>query len=73
MMSTTQRLVYMANQIARNFEAQGQQAAVKGTADHIRAFWEPRMKAQIFDYLDGGGKDLSPAAAAAIRHLREPA
>lgn len=41
------RLIYMANQIARNFAAQGEDEAVAATADHIRKFWDPRMKAQI--------------------------
>lgn len=44
---TNARLIYMANQIARNFAAQGEEAAVKATAEHIRLFWDPRMKAAI--------------------------
>ena len=37
----------MADQIARNFAAQGEEEAVKATAQHIRDFWDPRMKAAI--------------------------
>ena len=48
MMSPAERLVYMANQIARNFAAQGVDVAALAVADHIAAFWDPRMKAQIF-------------------------
>ena len=44
---TNARLIYMANQIARNFAAQGEEAAVKATAEHIRLFWDPRMKEAI--------------------------
>lgn len=44
---TEERLVYMANQIARNFAAQGEEAAVAATANHIRLFWDPRMKKAI--------------------------
>lgn len=65
MMTPHERLVYMANQIARNFAAQGEEAAVLATADHIAAFWDPRMKAEIF--ADGAG--LEPIADRAIALL----
>ena len=55
MMSNLERLVYMANQIARNFEAIGHDAAAAATADHIASFWDPRMKAQIFALMDCPG------------------
>jgi formate dehydrogenase subunit delta len=71
MMSNLERLVYMANQIARNFEALGHEAAFKATADHIASFWDPRMKAQIFAYLADGGSGLSPTGRAAIELLRD--
>jgi formate dehydrogenase subunit delta len=62
---THAHLVYMANQIARNFETMGDGAA-KATADHIASFWDPRMKAAIWDDPDG----LSPVASAAFALLR---
>ena len=42
-----ERLAYMADQIARNFAAQGEEEAIKATAEHIHLFWDPRMKAAI--------------------------
>lgn len=69
MMSNLERLVYMANQIARNFEIHGQDDAVKSTADHIAHFWDPRMKAQIFDFHAKRTDGLSEAAAAAVALL----
>jgi formate dehydrogenase subunit delta len=45
-------LAYMANQIARNLAAQGEKAAIAATAQHIRDFWDPRIKAAILDDLD---------------------
>jgi hypothetical protein len=39
-------LVRMANQIAAFFHASGHDAGVKGTAGHIRSFWDPRMRRQ---------------------------
>ena len=70
MMSNLERLVYMANQIARNFEAIGHDAAAKATADHIASFWDPRMKAQIFDLIDRGEADLGSTARAGLLSLR---
>lgn len=70
------RLIYMANQIARNFEALGHHNAVAATADHILAFWDPRMKAHIFALGEDMHAGLSPIAAAAVAQLRagrEPA
>jgi formate dehydrogenase subunit delta len=70
MMSNLERLVYMTNQIARNFEAIGHDAAAAATADHIASFWDPRMKQQIFALVDSGEADLSATARAAILSLR---
>lgn len=63
-----QKLAYMANQIARNFAAQGEEEAVAATADHIGKFWDPRMKAQLFA---ADGEGLSPIAARAAARLNE--
>lgn len=68
--STEERLIYMANQIARNIAAGGQEAVAAATADHIAAFWDPRMKERIFAYEASGRSGLDPAAARAIERLR---
>ena len=62
------RLTAMANQIARNFAAQGDEAAIAATAQHIREFWDPRMKATI---IAGDRSGLDPIAEAAIARLGE--
>jgi formate dehydrogenase subunit delta len=61
-----ERLRYMADQIARNFAAQGEEAAIAATADHIRLFWDPRMKAAI---LADDRTALTPLVAAAVERL----
>jgi formate dehydrogenase subunit delta len=72
MMSPAERLVYMANQIARNFAAQGDDVAALAVADHIAAFWDPRMKAHIFAMQDEGqAAGLEPIAAHAVKLLRD--
>lgn len=68
MMSPAERLVYMANQISRNLAAQGEAHAALATADHIAAFWDPRMRGQI---LSQGAEGLEPIAADAVRILRD--
>ena len=72
MMSTTERLAYMADQIARNFAALGADAASAATAEHIARFWDPRMKRIAFDLLDGPRPSfMTEAAATALRLLRD--
>lgn len=70
MMGTEERLVYMANQIARNFASMGEGAA-GATADHIAKFWDPRMRRRILDG-DPQQLGLSDIAARAFELLREP-
>jgi formate dehydrogenase subunit delta len=69
MSTSLDRLIYMANQIGKFFESQGQDKAVPGIADHIRKFWDPRMKKAIFAHLDAGGAGLDPDVRDAIKSL----
>ncbi len=71
--STTEKLVYMANQIASFFVSQGrEEKAVAGAADHIKSFWDPSMRKGIFAHLDAtGGEGLSPVALKALQMLRK--
>jgi formate dehydrogenase subunit delta len=65
------KLVYMANQIGRYFRSQGPDAAIAGTADHIKKFWDPRMRAAIFRHVEAGGQGLEPLVRRAIEQLKE--
>ena len=65
-MNTTDRLVHMANQIAVNLATDPD--PVGAMAEHIRLFWDPRMK-QLITAHDGTG--LSETAAAAIDTLQK--
>ncbi len=60
------RLTYMANQIARNLAAQGEAQAIDLTMQHLRDFWDPRMRAAI---LAGDRAGLDPIARAAVERL----
>ena len=64
------RLIYMANQIGKFFQSQGHDNAVPGIAEHIRKFWDPRMRSAIFAHLDAGGAGLDPNVRDAIAALK---
>jgi formate dehydrogenase subunit delta len=63
--------VYMANQIAKFFVSQGREKAAAGTADHIKKFWDPRMRAAIIAHVKAGCAGLDPVARLAIESLPE--
>ncbi len=67
--SKADRLVAMANQIARELAPQGEERAVPQIADHMRQFWDPRMRARIREHLAQGGEGLSPLARQAVGRL----
>jgi formate dehydrogenase subunit delta len=64
------KLVYMANQIGRFFARQPEDKAVASIADHLRKFWDPRMRKAILDHVDGGGKGLQPLVLRAVLSLK---
>lgn len=71
-------LTHMANRIGQFFEAMpDQQEASKEIANHLRKFWEPRMRRELLAHLDAtGGNDLLPIVKAALvthRASLEPA
>ena len=59
-------LLRMADQIAANFAVQGDAEAIAATAEHIRLYWDPRMKAGI---AAADLATLSPIARAAVESL----
>jgi formate dehydrogenase subunit delta len=62
-MTSLEKLIMMANQIAANLMQEPDPAAA--TAHHIRLYWDTRMKTMIRDQREG----LSATAAAAIAQL----
>ena len=67
------KLVYMANQIARFMETKPHAEGVAGVASHINDFWEPRMRKQFFEILEAGGDGLRPLVREAAEQIRRPA
>ncbi|MBV8618170.1 MAG: formate dehydrogenase subunit delta [Curvibacter sp.] len=57
-MSThSDNLIQMANRIGQFFESMPDHAeALEGVAQHIRKFWEPRMRAEFLRLVDAPGE-----------------
>ena len=62
------KLVKMANQIASFFAAEpDRKVAIAGVADHIKRFWDPRMRREILRWTDDhNGEGLNALAREAI-------
>jgi formate dehydrogenase subunit delta len=58
----------MANQIGRFFAHQKEEQAVASINDHIRKFWDPRMRRQILEDLDT--IELDPRVRRAVEQLK---
>jgi formate dehydrogenase subunit delta len=65
-----QKLVYMANQIAKFFAHEGAERGAVDVADHLRQFWDPRMRGAILAHLGQGGGGLDPIAREAVEQLQ---
>jgi formate dehydrogenase subunit delta len=65
-----EQLVTMANDIA-NFFRNGSEpgAAPRNVSDHLRRYWDPRMRKQIIAHYHTGGAGLSDLARAGIELL----
>ncbi|WP_150047835.1 formate dehydrogenase subunit delta [Methylomonas rhizoryzae] len=66
-------IVKMANDIGAFFKSEpDRDLAIQGVEQHIKNFWEPRMRKQIIQYLNQGGGDLMDIVAEAVRKLPVP-
>jgi formate dehydrogenase subunit delta len=62
-------MVDKANQIAFHFAGFPREEAIAGIQDHIRKFWEPRMKDQLVDYVAQGGEGLHELVLEAAKRM----
>jgi formate dehydrogenase subunit delta len=65
------RLVTMANDIGHFFNADADKnEAAKSVANHIKRYWDPRMRREIVShYREAGGAGLDPVPRSAIALL----
>ena len=67
------KLVKMANQIGAFFASQGPEVAVAETLNHLKKFWEPRMRVAIVAHLKEGGEGMRPEVRLAVEELSREA
>lgn len=62
-------LIHMANRIGQFFESYGDRTeALEGISNHIRKFWEPRMRHALLQQLDSpADAGFLPIVAEALR------
>lgn len=64
-----QHLVAMVNEIAAFFAGEDPANAAANVANHLRRYWDPRMRKQIVAHVATGGDGLSDVAKAGINLL----
>jgi formate dehydrogenase subunit delta len=65
-----EHLIKMANDISNFFGSDPDHAsAVSGMVDHLRKFWEPRMRNAIIAHYQAGGEGLSDLSKDAVKEL----
>ena len=62
------KLAYMANQIGKFFAYQKHEEAVESVANHIRRYWDPRMRREILAH--AAAAKLDPVVREAIERIR---
>jgi formate dehydrogenase subunit delta len=62
-------MIHNANQIALFFTSYPREEAIAGIAEHIRKFWERRMKAQLLTLVEQGGAGLHELVVEAAKRL----
>jgi formate dehydrogenase subunit delta len=65
------KLAYMANQIGKFFAHQEHDKAVAAIADHLRRYWDPRMRSTILANYGAVKDRLDPVVQQAVEQLRK--
>jgi formate dehydrogenase subunit delta len=65
-----ERILTMAGQIGDFFAPYPPERAREGVRNHLRTYWDPRMRAALLDYIDAGGVELPPHVLAGARLLK---
>jgi formate dehydrogenase subunit delta len=63
--------VRLANSIAVQFHHRPVDEAASAIANHIRMFWDPRMRTELFSRAETDVADLDPLVIAAVRILKD--
>lgn len=71
-MSSADKIIRMANQIALFMETRPHAEGVEGVAGHLNDFWDPRMRRQFFELIDSGAEGFRPLVREAAAKVRRP-
>ena len=66
-------LITMANQIGDFFAPYPPERAREGLRNHLRTYWDPRMRSALLEHIDAGGDGLDTRVIDAAQLLREKA
>jgi len=66
-------LITMANQIGDFFAPYPPERAREGMRNHLRTYWDPRMRDALLEHIDAGGDGLDSRVIDAAQQLREKA
>jgi formate dehydrogenase subunit delta len=69
-MNTMPPQIRLANDIAVQFHHLPTGEAAKAIANHMRMFWDPRMRADLVTRAESSTADLDPLVVEAVRILR---
>jgi formate dehydrogenase subunit delta len=69
--SVEEPVLRLAGEIAMQFEHRPVAEAAREMAEHIRQFWDPRMRRALLSAVDAGA-DAAPAVLSAAGLLRPP-
>lgn len=65
-----ERLITMANQIGDFFAPYPPKRRIEGIRNHLRTYWDPRMREALLDYINKeGGADLQNHVIAGAKAL----
>ncbi len=65
-----EKLAYMANQIGKFFAHKPHDQAVAAIEEHLRKFWDPRMRRDIVASFDAPQVKLDPSVREAVARLK---
>jgi formate dehydrogenase subunit delta len=63
--------VRLANEIAAQFRHWQPREAAIAIAEHLRSFWDPRMRTQLVAHVEVGGAGLDPLLVHVVALLRQ--
>lgn len=65
------RIVSMAKQIGDFFAPYPPERRTEGVRNHLRTYWDPRMRDALFELIDAGSSDLPQHVIEAATFLRQ--